>query len=675
MIVRWCVRNVPVLRSWRASLVLLIIGSINVALAQTSDQGVALGPGYGPLKFTLPAPGTYKLSDLGAAPDGALLDSSGNPTSLHDVFPNRITLLSFMYSSCNDVNGCPLSAYVFHQIKSAMQDDPALADNLRLVSMSFDPEYDTPERMKLYEANYRFAGPLGEWQFFTTESIAHLAPILSDYGQDVEWIAGATPEEADEISHLLRVYLVDTNQRIRNIYSVAFLHADVLLNDVRTLLAEADAESVSPAPAPSIQVSELSKPADTRGQPTLARPGDDKTGYDSLDYTTNSVPLADRVGQPTDLLALALNPPTGLPAVPVPADNPLTEAKVALGRKLFYDRRLSINETFSCAMCHVPEQGFASNELATAVGVEGRTVRRNSLTLYNVAYATRLFHDGREENLEQQVWSPLLARNEMANPSIGYLLQKIRGLSDYDGLFEQAFEGSPVSMLTVSKAFASYERTLVSANSRFDRWYFDKQADALDASEQRGFELFTGKGACSSCHTINTDSALLTDYAMHNTGLGYANSLGVEIGSKPKEKTQRILFAPGIYIDVENEIIESAGEAPPSDVGLYEVTEEPDDRWKYRTPSLRNVALTAPYMHNGQFLTLREVVEFYNRGGVANPLLDPLIRPLGLSDDEIDDLVAFMRALTGSNVDELVSDAFAAPIGDPLKQEIQRASQ
>ena len=132
-----------------------------------------------------------------------------------------------------------------------------------------------------------------------------------------------------------------------------------------------------------------------------------------------------------------------------------------------------------------------------------------------------------------------------------------------------------------------------------------------------------------------------------------------------RPKSKRITLAPGIFIDVDQEIIDSVGEKPAADVGQYEITEDPSDRWKYRTPTLRNVQLTAPYMHNGELGTLREVVEFYNQGGVPNELLSPLVRPLDLSEEEIENLVAFMRSLTGDNVDDLVSDAFAAPVGDP----------
>lgn len=397
---------------------------------------------------------------------------------------------------------------------------------------------------------------------------------------------------------------------------------------------------------------------DALRQQAIFGPGDNKQGYDSVDYRSNSLDLQRRIGKKADLLEFVANPPLGLPKVPVPADNPITAGKVALGRKLFFDRRLSINDTFSCAICHIPEQGFASNELETAIGVEGRTVKRNAPTIYNSAYLEKIFHDGRESTLEQQVWAPLLARNEMANPSIGYVINKIKAIHEYDGLFEAAFDGREPTMETVGMALASYQRTLNAANSAFDRWYFGKQEDAVDEQVKQGFKIFTGKGACNTCHLIHDDYALFTDNQLHNTGLGYQVSMGIE------PETKRVQLAPGVFTDLDISVIRTVSRARENDLGLYEVTENPNDRWKFRTLSLRNVALTAPYMHNGIMQTLREVVEFYNQGGVPNELLSPLIRPLNLMDTEIDDLIAFLNSLTGKNVSVLVADAFAAPIGD-----------
>ena len=393
-------------------------------------------------------------------------------------------------------------------------------------------------------------------------------------------------------------------------------------------------------------------------------PGDRKQGYDEETYVTNSLSVTARKGKQADLLQFVYKTPLGLPKMELEEGQPITEEQVSLGRRLFFDRRLSLNDTFSCAICHIPEQGYANNELATAIGFEGRSVKRNSPTIYNVGYYDIFFHDGREDSLVQQVWSPLLARNEMANPSIGYVINKIKGIKEYQGLFEAAFDGEGPTMETVGTALASYQRTLNSGNSRFDQWYYGKQEDALTDDEKAGFAIFAGKGKCSSCHLINENYALFTDQLLHNTGHGYNVSMGV----KPKQT--RVQLAPGVFVNVDNEIIDSVRQTPKqNDVGLYTITQNPFDRWKFRTPILRNVALTAPYMHDGAFTNLRQVVEFYNQGGVANELLSPLITPLNLTDQEMDQLVNFMLALTGDNIQILVADGFAAPIGDIRTQD------
>jgi len=389
-------------------------------------------------------------------------------------------------------------------------------------------------------------------------------------------------------------------------------------------------------------------------------PGDVREGYESADYRTRSRSLLERRGVPMDLIRFAETPPLGLPPVPVPADNPLTPTKIALGRKLFFDRRLSINDTLSCAACHIPEQGFTNNELRTPVGVEGRAVLRNSPTLYNIAYQEHLFLDGRELSLENQVWQPLTAHNEMAAPSIGYVIRKIRRMRDYDALFEEAFDGRGPDILTIGQALASYQRMLLAADSPFDQWYFGGDPDAVGDWVKRGFALFSGKARCIVCHRVETDHALFVDHRFHNTGLGYAASVS---GKAPE--TTRIQLAPGVFTEISRAAVDAVTrQRLPNDLGLYRVTESPGDRWKFRTQTLRNIALTAPYMHDGSIDTLREVIDFYDRGGVPNELLSPLIRPLDLTAQEKHDLEALLHALTGSNVPDLVADAFAAPIGD-----------
>jgi cytochrome c peroxidase len=364
---------------------------------------------------------------------------------------------------------------------------------------------------------------------------------------------------------------------------------------------------------------------------------------------------AARIALAATLVACSPAPPTataplGLPPVPVPADNAQSADRIALGRKLFFDRRLSFNGTMSCAMCHVPEQGFTSNELATALGVEGRSLRRNAPTVLNIAYHPVLFHDGREHSLEQQVWGPLLAANEMANPSIGQVVARLRGLDDYRGLFERSFGGRPATVETIGQAIAAYERTLVTGGSRFDRWRFGGEAGALDPTEREGFRLFAGKARCAACHLVGERTALFSDFRYHNTGIGWRRVYGASA-------RVRVELAPGVFTEVERKAIDAVFEPPQADLGRFEVSVDPDDRWAYKTPMLREVALTAPYMHDGSIATLEDVVEFYDRGGVDNPGKSPLVAPLGLAVSEKAALVAFLKALTGEGVAALVRHA------------------
>jgi cytochrome c peroxidase len=354
------------------------------------------------------------------------------------------------------------------------------------------------------------------------------------------------------------------------------------------------------------------------------------------------------------------NPGLGLPNVPLSDGNRPSIAKIRLGRKLFFDRRLSLNNTMSCGMCHVPEQGFTVNEAATAVGIEGKSLRRNAPTLLNVPFQNSFFHDGRVARLEDQAVLPLLAADEMGNPSARFLEDRIRQLNDYNGLFENAFGTGP-GIEQIGAALASYERTLVSANSPFDRWYYGKEKDALTQKAKDGFSLFTGKAGCASCHLLHEDHALFTDNKFHNVGIGWFNST-VKSAS---DGSVRVQLAPGVFTTIDRNVVKTVGNPRPDDLGRYEVTQDPSDRWRYKTPTLRNVALTAPYMHDGSFSTLRQVVEFYNQGGHSHDLLDPLIMPLHLNEEEIDALVAFLNALTGDNIEELAGDARSEAIGNP----------
>ena len=618
---------------------LLSLCLIPLSANALTEEAKPLAPGYTALPFQPAAPGSYALPVIGPAADGKVLTSDQQPKHLHDLMGDKLVLLSFIYATCSDINGCPLATQVLHKISQQLQKQPELASKLRLLTLSFDPTHDTPDLMRQYGAS--FTTGKFDWQFLTTRDETALQPILDGYQQNIQKVYDTKGQITNSYSHLLRVYLIDTQRRIRNIYSVDFLHADTVLNDVNTLLSNSK-------PPRKLTVANAG---------LLYQPGDNKKNYQQTDYQTRSLALMQRHGKSAQLIGFAQHPPLGLPKLPQPANNPVTAAKISLGRKLFYDRRLSINNTFSCAMCHIPEQGFGNNEMQTAIGIEGRSVRRNSPSLYNIGYAQLLFHDGRENQLEQQAWGPLLAHNEMANPSIAYVLDKIKHSADYRSLFETAFHTGP-TMETLGQALASYERTLNAANSPFDRWYYAKQSQALSEPAKRGFQLFTGKAGCSVCHIITEKSALFMDQKRHNTGIGYAEAMQ----STPDQ--QKVQVAPGVFIDVALKNLHGLSTEKSNDLGYYEISQNPKDRWAYKTPSLRNIALTAPYMHNGSMATLEEVVQFYNRGGVANENLSPLIKPLNLTDPEAAELVAFLNALTGGNIETLVSDAFAAPVGD-----------
>ena len=332
----------------------------------------------------------------------------------------------------------------------------------------------------------------------------------------------------------------------------------------------------------------------------------------------------------------------GLPPLPAQTASRNEPARIELGRKLFLDRRLSFNGSMSCAMCHVPEQGFASTASKTAVGIEGKSLRRNAPGLLNVAWQTALFHDGREFSLATQAWLPLLNPDEMANPSIGHVLQRLEMLPDYAGHFERAFDGAGPGMDTLGAAISAFERTLVSARSRFDRWRYGGEAGVLSAVEQQGFALFTGKARCASCHQIGESGALFADGRFHVTGAGQG-AAGVAI---------TVPLAPGVQTVLSPSDLAAFEQILPADLGRFEVTQDPADRWAFKTPSLRNVARTPPYMHDGSLPTLAAVVDFYERGGGTVAGKSPLLAPLHLTVAEKAALVAFLGSLDGANLDQ-----------------------
>ncbi len=339
----------------------------------------------------------------------------------------------------------------------------------------------------------------------------------------------------------------------------------------------------------------------------------------------------------------------GLPPVPIPANNPQTPDKIALGDKLFHDKRFSVDGTVSCSKCHDEKKAFTDN-LPVSIGHHGLTGTRNAPTVLNAAFNTSQFWDGREPDLESQSKQPLLNPVEHGLADHKQVLEIIRTDSDYLATFQTVFDVSAKKLTIdhVAQAIAGFERTLVAGNSPFDRYYFKGQTDAMSSAQIRGFELFIGQGRCVSCHTIEQDHALFTDGKSHNIGVGI-NRIQQDI----PRLTQAFLEAKNKGGQVDVMVLT---DKKSSELGRFAVTDELSQIGAFKTPTLRNVELTAPYMHDGSLKTLKDVMVHYNNGGVTkagdpvNDFLSGGIRPLNLTDPQLDDLAVFMKALTSSKI-------------------------
>jgi cytochrome c peroxidase len=286
----------------------------------------------------------------------------------------------------------------------------------------------------------------------------------------------------------------------------------------------------------------------------------------------------------------------------IPEDNPLTAAKIELGRLLYFDTRLSADATVSCATCHSPDKGF-TDQAPVSTGIRGQKGTRSAPTVLNSAFNFFQFWDGRAGSLEEQAGGPVENPVEMGN-SHAKAGETIAGIEGYAPYFTKAFGDPKVDIDRITKAIASYERTVLSGNSAWDR-YVDGDKKALSDSAARGLELFEGKALCTRCHV----GFNLTDGLFHNLGVGMS--------------------------------------ADEPDLGRYEITKEEADKGAFKTPILRDLQRTAPYMHDGSVATLEEVIALYDRGGEKNPWLDAKMQPLGLSDEEKKDLLAFLNSLEG----------------------------
>ena len=311
------------------------------------------------------------------------------------------------------------------------------------------------------------------------------------------------------------------------------------------------------------------------------------------------------VSPPTSLSEEPSLPLGQLPKMPIPAHNLQTDAKVELGKMLFFDTRLSKGNAISCAFCHNPGTGWADAR-QFSVGVGGGLGGRQAPTVLNTGYQSLQFWDGRAGSLEEQALGPIQNPIEMAE-TLPNVVKKLSAVPEYKKRFREVF-GTEVSAEGIARAIAAFERTVVSTSSHYDKYLAGDKA-AMSEAAVRGLGLFTGKARCALCH----NSPNFTDNKFHNIGISQTGPL--------KE-----------------------------DVGRYAVTRQEQDRGAFKTPTLRSVALTAPYMHTGGFKTLEEVMEFYNKGGEAVPGKDVFMTPLNLADREKKDLVEFLKALTGEDL-------------------------
>lgn len=325
----------------------------------------------------------------------------------------------------------------------------------------------------------------------------------------------------------------------------------------------------------------------------------------------------------------------GLPPLLIPEDNQQTDAKVELGKLLFNDIRFSANNTISCASCHHTDKAFTDG-LKVPLGINSLTGTRNAPTVINSAFYKTLFLDGRAKSLEQQALGPFVNPVEHGLQDYKKIINVVQSDAIYQRMFKQVFDLSTeqISIDPIVKAIASFERTLIAGNSPFDQYYFGRDHSKMSDSAARGLRLFRRKGNCANCHEISWDNALFMDNRFYNIGVGF-------------NRLQSVLSDIQSLLNNENNIDELALSAEQqSELGRLNVTHRLEDIGKFKTPTLRNISLTAPYMHDGSMTTLEQVVEYYDKGGEPNKYIDAAIFPLHLTKQEKVDLVEFLKALT-----------------------------
>jgi len=339
------------------------------------------------------------------------------------------------------------------------------------------------------------------------------------------------------------------------------------------------------------------------------------------------------------LLATASNNLLGLPALKIPQNNPQSNEKIALGQRLFNDTRLSHDGSISCASCHLQQFAFTDGK-QVAVGIQGKIGFRNAPTVINAAFYQTLFIDGRANSLEAQALGPLLNPIEHGLKNKEAIIRIIKEDTSYQQAFSSAFQpsSSNISITKITQAIASFERTLIAGNSAFDRYLFARDRQSLTDSEARGMRLFRRKGNCANCHEISGTNALFMDNRFYNLGVGFQ-----------KIKPQLAAFIQTLRVGEHPDNF-AFTDAQRAELGRFNVTHILKDIGKFKTPTLRNIALTAPYMHDGSMATLEEVIEYYDQGGKQNIFLDPAIFPLHFSKQEKQDLLAFLNSLTSESL-------------------------
>jgi cytochrome c peroxidase len=333
-----------------------------------------------------------------------------------------------------------------------------------------------------------------------------------------------------------------------------------------------------------------------------------------------------------------LGQPVQLTRDVVPSDNPQTPEKIALGQKLFFDQRLSADGTVACSTCHDPRRAFTDGQ-TTSVGIGGRVGQRNAPTILNALYNAAQFWDGRAATLEQQASMPIVNPIEMGRPTVDAAVAAIASEAEYRDAFQRVFRRAPDATDLLS-AIASYERTQIEYGTPFDH-YIAGDSEAIGDDAKRGWQIFNTRGRCNKCHA-RTDAELdptrFTDDDFHNIGIGIVRHDVVALARKAEE-----LVASGDPTAVDRAAIQTDMSA----LGRFLITKKEADKASFKTPDLRNVLVTAPYFHDGSQQTLWDVVDHYNKGaGLKDPWLDADIQPLALSENDIDDLVAFMASLT-----------------------------